>query len=85
MAALPNGDFCVVYEDSYTVKEKVFERIVLHVVKNDGSEIKKIISESNTKNDHAVITITKEGKLLVSWVKREEGKSKILYTVLDEI
>jgi len=85
MAALPNGDFCVVYEDSYTVKEKVFERIVLHVVKNDGSEIKKIISESNTKNDHAVITITKEGKLLVSWVKREEGKSKNLYTVLDEI
>jgi len=83
MVALSNGNFYIVYEEFYKLKNKFLSNIVLHVVNSDGTEIKKIISNPNTSNNHAVISKLNGNKLLVAWVNMNNMKSNIVYTIVD--
>ncbi len=84
MTALPNGNFFIVYEEFYKVKMTFLSNIVLQIVDARGKEIKrKIISKSNSINDHAVITTIENNALTVAWVNKENKKTKIEYTIVN--
>lgn len=83
MEALPNKNYYIVYEDFYKVGEQVYNNIVLHTIKNDGSETKKVISSYNTKNNHAVLKKINNNSLLVAWVTYKNNKSKIVTTEIN--
>jgi len=78
MVALPNGEYYIVYEDFYKVENQTYNNIVLHTIKSDGTETKKVVSSYNTKNNHAVISKINNNELLVAWAMRDNSNSKIV-------
>ncbi|WP_457618639.1 exo-alpha-sialidase [Lutibacter sp.] len=78
MEALPNGNYYIVYEDYYKVENQTYNNIVLHTIKHDGTQTRKVISSYNTKNDHAVLIKNGVNELLVAWVTYVGNNSKIV-------
>ena len=83
MTALPNGHFFIVYEEFYKVKMTFLSNIVLHIVDDKGSEIKrKIISKPNSINDHSVITTIENNEVVIAWINKVNKKARIEYTII---
>jgi len=84
MTAQPNGNFFIVYEEFFKVKMAFLSNIVLHVVDNEGNEIeRKIISNSNSSNDHAVITNLDNNDIIIAWTNKKNKKTNIEYTIVN--
>lgn len=83
MEALPNGNYYIVYEDFYKVENETYNNIVLHTIKNDGTETQKVLSSYNTKNDHAVLHKINKKELLIAWTTYVNNSSKIIVTKIN--
>jgi len=85
MIALKNGEYNLVYEEPYKLGEEEYNHIILHTIHKNGRITKKKITQKGTDNDHAVITQTRNGKILIAWVTTDTKTfiTKVVYTILD--
>ncbi len=83
MTALNNGNYYLVYEDFYTENNQTYSDIILNTISADGEQNKISITKKHTFNDHAVISNVDNNYLLLAWVNKVEGKSKIVYKLIN--
>ncbi len=77
-----NGKFYRVYEEYHEVDGKGYYKIVLDIQSSDGSVQQKEISQPQTKNNHAVLTLF-DDKLLIAWANDDTRHPKILYKIVE--
>jgi len=78
-----NGQYFAVYEEYYEKNGKGFYRIILDVIQPNGSHKMYEISNTETNNNHPVITPIDSNKILVSWVNTDTRHPKIVYKTID--
>jgi hypothetical protein len=56
-------------------------KIVLQIVDSNKGRSKMDITDGRSADHHAVLTDVSD-KLLVSWVREEDGRSEVYYTII---
>jgi len=83
MIGLENDNYYIVYDEIYKVDNNNFSQIILHTLMPDGAKLTRKLSKPNSMNDHPVITKINNNQLLIAWVNKVNGKSKINYLKID--
>ncbi len=78
------GKYYVVYEEYYELEEIGYTKIMLEAIEGTiENKFSTEISSPKTNNNHAVISLINQSKIMTAWVNTNTRNPKIMYKLID--